>query len=287
MTSETRVWSGGANVSGTFNSFSLKQETEKLLNVSSRSRFQYITSLAGGLNYEDTTILGQVVSPTPDQGRVTTFNGRLGETLIFDLYQPQQPGIGEVQFDASLSGETAPSALSDHFNYTKWQAAAQVTLWFGWQDSRQFLLRQNLRNGSLFGTVPSLDLFRLGGSDSVRGLQQGELAGHSVLSTSTELGYSLAQLGRALFGNSTNSTSASPLDGTYLKGFFDWGRTSPNGSIGSPWHEGDGAVAYGAAIDIAKPSIGPPSSFTLGYAFSPQSHLHRSGMVFVSANFPF
>ncbi len=284
----TRVWSGGANASTTFDSFSLKDAMEKQADLPLRKRFQYITAFTAGLKYTNSTIFGQAVSPTPDQGRTTTLDGRMGLTLLFDLHQPEKAGIGEVEIDASLSGEVAPSSLSDHFNYTKWQAAVEATFWFGWKDSRDFFLRQNLRNGSLFGTTPALSLFRLGGNESVRGLQEGELAGRSVLSTTTELGYGLARLGQRIFGNPTNSAAGTPLDDSYLKGFFDYGRTSQNGSISSPWHEGSGAVSYGAAVEISKPDgVQLPTSLSLGYAYSPQSKLHRGGMVFVSAGFAF
>jgi hypothetical protein len=282
FTAETKSWSGEVNGSAQYDSFSLRDKTERMLDLPLRKKTQYVLSLIAGMKYSDYSVLGHGAAAPPEEGQTTKINGRLGASVSFDWHKPEQAGIGKMQLDSSLLGAVVPSALSDHFDYTMWQAALGTTIWFGWQDSRDFFLSQNARNGSLFGHAPDLELFRLGGS-SVRGLQEGELAGQSVLSTSTELGYGLARLGHLLF-SSTNST---PLDATYLTGFIDWGRTSQSGSIGSPWHEGSGAVAYGAAIDIAQSSLGPLSRFNIGYAYSPQSKLHRSGMVFVSASFPF
>jgi hypothetical protein len=78
------------------------------------------------------------------------------------------------------------------------------------------------------------------------------------------------------------------LSKIYLKAFYDRGRVSNDASLSDLLALRHAAKGYGFAVEIqALPAAGRRITFSIGYARSPDSVLHRSGLVITGASISF
>jgi hypothetical protein len=78
------------------------------------------------------------------------------------------------------------------------------------------------------------------------------------------------------------------LSKVYLKGFYDRGRVSNSANFSDLLAFRHAAKGYGFAVEIqALPAAGKRITLSIGYARSPDSVLHRSGLALTSVSINF
>jgi len=209
-------------------------------------------------------------------------------------YQPANSAhIGGV--DVTAAAHFLQGLPAADWKFTQILASAQATLYFGASHPRDFFVRFRKGMGTSNGVTPLFELFRLGGTDNTRGVEQGEQVGREIAFEQSEAGVSARQIvgwfKRAPNGSQAEETpQASPIDLTkiYLKGFYDRGRVTRSGSFADLLSFSHGAKGYGAAAELQSLSAGNKRiTLSIGYARSPDSALHRKGVLITSATMDF
>ncbi len=283
----------GANLS--YDSYTLANQLDEFLAVRDLStlplRFAGVLGL--GVKFEDTevarTVVGGIRSGTAAELRL---NG--SGSMIRLLRGPTEPGIGRVSLDVLGNHQQGVDGAGGEFSYSRSEVGLAVEMQFGCERSRDFLVRELVRVGLASGNLPTLEEFRIGGGSAVRGLQEGELSGRSVVALSGEFGVNLGLLTGVHRANPDAEQKPKPfwarLDGVYLKGFLDWGRVTSGGGFQGAGR--DSAFGTGLMLELPRELLGGGGSkgvpsISLGYAYSPDSRIHRSGMFVVSTSLPF
>jgi hypothetical protein len=178
------------------------------------------------------------------------------------------------------------------YTFTQVFAAVRATVFFGSSHPRDFFLRFRKGMGTSNGATPLLELFRLGGTDNTRGLEQGEQVGRLIALEQSEAGISARRI-VSWFQKPSHSDlppKSSPIDLTrvFVKTFYDRGRVSTTGAFTDLLVFSRGAKGYGIAVEIQTLAAGNKRiSLSLGYARSPDSVLHTNGVPITSASVDF
>jgi hypothetical protein len=166
-----------------------------------------------------------------------------------------------------------------------------------------FLRYQRGAGASSNGT-PLFKLFRLGGPLNVRGLEEGEFVSNSYAYDRSEFGVALLPLARtigSLFPHgkkADNTNSEQPaatniggidLANTYVKIFYDRGRVFETKALGEILNPAHGVKGYGIAAELRGLAFiaNKRANLTIGYARSPDSLLHRRGVVVTGLSLDF
>lgn len=154
---------------------------------------------------------------------------------------------------------------------------------FGFSAPKDLLLRHIEGAGWSSAATPVFELFRLGGPGVLRGIEDGESIGQRLTMRQTELGVGLAALRRIFGWQGAGRNDGLDLSNVYLKGFIDQARVAGIAN-------GQRAIGYGTALelrDLPAGSDGRRLNLSIGYGFSPQSRLHRSGTLITSVALSF
>ncbi len=153
-------------------------------------------------------------------------------------------------------------------SFVKTSVQPEAEAYFGpAQDSRDFLVRVLGRAGTMSGDTPYSALFRLGGNDGVRGLEEAELTAESYLGSSQEAGVRVSRI-----------IPSFKQDTVYLTIFHDWMRARRPDPAQA---ESTAAHGYGIALELERISVpgGKLGRFSFGYAYSPDSRLNKRGTI--------
>jgi hypothetical protein len=209
-------------------------------------------------------------------------------------YRPANPAhVGGV--DVSVAAHFLQGLPAGNFTFTQVQVSAQATVFFGAINPSDFFVRFRKGMGASNGATPLFDLFRLGGTDNTRGVEQGEQVAREIAFEQSEAGISAREIvswfKRTPKGSPAEQTpKALPIDLTkiYLKGFYDRGRVTQTGSFADLFAFRHGAKGYGVAAEFEALQAGNKRiTLSIGYARSPDSALHRSGVAITSASLDF
>jgi len=144
--------------------------------------------------------------------------------------------------------------------------------------------------------TPLFELGRLGGPLTVRGLEEGEFIGRKLSADQFELGINALVLWHVVTRKPVEemllrdcldeSTSGLPFDvsNAYLKVFYDLGRVHDQDSFVNPIART--ARGYGIALELRQ-MAGKNVNLSIGYAYSPDSALHKSGTVYTGVSYTF
>ncbi len=169
------------------------------------------------------------------------------------------------------------------YGYGRIWLTGQGEVIFGLSTPKDLLLRHIEGAGWSSAATPVFELFRLGGPSVLRGIEDGESIGRRLKMSQTEFGVGLAALRRAFGWRGTGRNDGLDLSNVYLKGFIDRARVTGLAT-------GQRAVGYGTALelrDLPAGSAGRRLNLSIGYGFSPQSRLHRSGTLITSVGLSF
>jgi hypothetical protein len=300
---------GEAKLSFGYDSFRPRDyllQTEGLVKGRKRTRQDIGVDL--GFEYWDENIKPR------DPAALQLTNGRiavpsLGMTYFLgrDLRQGAKgPGLGEFDLLFTASGQKGTKLLGGDFDYRQYSLSLSGQLFFGFSSPTDLFLRYQRGAGASSSGTPLFRFFRLGGPLNVRGLEEGEYIGRSMAYDRSEAGVGVLPLWRfvrGLFppkkeaggsnedgdaGNPSPSLGGVDLSNAYIKLFFDRGRTFDTSSLNRILNPAGGVQGFGIAAELRGMSFkSKRANLTLGYAHSPDSKLHRSGVVVTGLSIDF
>ncbi len=274
-----------------------------------RTRFGFLADV--GLNYRDVNIrdddkllkitgISRALLPQ-ERTQSTTASFGLNAFVKHDFRKPLAKGIGELELRLRHDLRKGFHLFGADYEFWKTRTVVAADLLFGFASQRDMFLRY--RHGDNRGSTetPIFELPLLGGADSVRGLEEGEFIGRKVSFDQFEAGANLSSVWRLFAGKGRlpdkpfcpfeDGTQPRPpfdFENLYVKVFFDMGRVSDSPvTISALPRRADG---YGLAVelrDMMADESGRRLNLSIGYARSPQSRLHNSGLMFTGVSFDF
>jgi outer membrane protein assembly factor BamA len=296
-----------ANVSFEYDSFTERDYVDQAEGISDeRTRLHHFITTDAGFDLQNNTLKSDGLIPVdPLDGRIVYPSLRINYLATYDLRRAgKRGGIGEIDFQLTAEGEKGFTGLGGDFSYRQYELSAGVQMFFGFSAPTDLFLRYQRGTGATSNGAPLYKLFRLGGPLNVRGLEEGEFVGNSYAYDRAELGVALlpaVRTIRSLFphGNKAdNQTSAEPaatnfggidLANTYVKIFYDRGRVFDTKSLGEILNPAHGVKGYGIAAEMRGIAfiMNKRANLTIGYARSPDSLLHRRGVVVTGLSLDF
>jgi hypothetical protein len=239
--------------------------------------------------------------------------------VTHDFRRPGRAGLGLIALLFSARLQRGISLFGADYKYGKALLSARSEVFFGRLTPRDFFLRYTHGLGRGTSRTPVFELFRLGGPQNLRGIEEGELIGRRLSFGQAEFGVSAGSLWQFLHGrraaqsspqagasnaSSNNSGSSGEeksagsgvdFSNVYLKTFFDHARiTDPTSFVsipsGAPSMLDRRANGYGFAVELRGLPAGDGGqqlNLSIGYGRSPQSRLHNSGTMFTAVTFNF
>lgn len=303
-----RETSFGATLSFEFDSFGDKDYIDRAEGLDKgRRRVQHQLRGDFGFDYRDVRIRPRdSLLPELTNGRQAAPNFELLYLLSGDVRRGKGGGIGELNFFAHAKAQKGISILGGDFEYDQYLLSAGAQVVFGFASPSDAFLSYQRGAGVGSKGTPLFELFRLGGSQFGRGLEEGEFIGRGLAYDRTELGVGVLPLWSLLRravpgakrkpgdGASDDSTSGPPvvagidLSTVYLKVFYDRARLADTSSLGDVLNPSRGVEGYSAALELRGLRLGGRrANLTLGYARSPDSRLHRRGVVVTGLSYAF
>lgn len=222
------------------------------------------------LEYRDLRLDERSLLPSSrDRSQVANLALDLRAALDRDLAAGRRRGIGAYLLAVEGRLQQGLRLAGADYVYRKWQGEARGEILFGLRSPTDFLARHSEGFGRTGAGTPLFELFRPGGSRILRGVEAGELIGRRLRYRQTELGAALSLLVRR--------PAASSL---YLKGFLDQARIEWPEAIHSGLPLASPARGQGIALEIRGLPAGEAGrqlNLSIGYGYSAQSRLHRSG----------
>lgn len=132
------------------------------------------------------------------------------------------------------------------------------------------------------GGTPTFDYFGSGQDGMIRGLRDTEFIGRSYIGMHADLGFDITSLLGGSEGDETEETSPNDPKMHILFGpFADAGWLYDRISNGRHVSGGKALQSFGVQLQMLQTSIlNAPTTMSVGYAWSPQSELDKSGSVF-------
>jgi len=255
-----------------------------------RKRLRYTVRGDASFNYKDASIDSFAAGSAPvSAGRVSSISLVIDQGISYDLRRTTQTKLGEFDFFVTATAKKAFDSLGGEFSFEQYSINLGSQLFFGPRTPTDIFLRFSGETGVSSRTTPAFELFRLGGPNNVRGLEEGEFIGRNLNLERAEIGFkSTYLLGLFKAKRDAGSNTAQPVVGgidlsnTYLKTFYDWGRVGDQRSS-NPFDITSGVQGLGFAIELRGLNVGGKrASLSIGYAYSHDSLLHKSGVLVTS-----
>ncbi|HET6862001.1 MAG TPA: hypothetical protein VFH91_03115, partial [Pyrinomonadaceae bacterium] len=228
--------------------------------------------------------------------QVTTLSLDVNTGLSHDFRQGKRAGLGIFNLSMQSSMSRSFEAFGADYKFNKLRAIVSADILFGLSSPKDVFVRYNrVMSTSTHGT-PLFELARLGGPLTVRGLEEGEIIGRKLSADQFEFGVNALVLWHLFTRKRVatmlqrdcldESTSSLPFDvsNAYLKVFYDLGRVHDPDSFLEPVSET--ARGYGLALEMRQLG-GKNINLSIGYAYSPDSALHRSGTIYTGVSYTF
>jgi hypothetical protein len=220
--------------------------------------------------------------PALADGQLTAWDVSVEETFWHEFTSGAKKelgcGIGEVIISFSGEMRRAMRQLGGDFDYQRPQFSVMGEGLFGWRTRQELIVRHTWGAGYASAGTPIFQLYRLGGSNNVRGVEEGEFVGRNLRFQQSTLGIALPVFFPVL--NGAEGLLAA-LTKTYVTGFYDRGEVEQN----QIRHFANG---YGFAVEIRNlPAGNRHANISIGWARSPQSFLHRRGVSTLGVKFDF
>jgi hypothetical protein len=182
--------------------------------------------------------------------------------------------------------------LGGDFSYDRVEASGTVETHFGFKDTRELFVRGIAGAAAASSGAPLQRQLQPGGGDYVRGLERGEVLAHSLLWQQLIAGMSFSGIWKRIHrqqqshpDSSGNSGPKLPFDpnDSYVTLFFDHAGSGNSTSFSRTLTSGRSLKGFGIAAELDR--LQGKFDFTIGYAYSPQSELHKRGLVFTGIKF--
>jgi len=271
-----------------------------------RKRLHHLVTTDLGFDLQNSNLKsnGEVPLVPPLDGRVAYPSLNVRYFATYDMHRAgKRSGIGEIDFLLTASGQKGVTTFGADFDYRQYEISGGAQMFFGFTSTSNLFLRYQRGVGASSKGTPLFKQLRLGGSLNVRGLEEGEFIGNSYAYDRTELGVALLPLLRTvrqLFpGNKKSDRPASEgaapniggidLANTYVKVYYDRGRIFDTNSLGKILNPAHGVKGYGIAAELRGIAfiMNKRANLTIGYARSPDSLLHRRGVIVTGLSLDF
>jgi hypothetical protein len=290
-----------------------ERANENCITDDGRKRTRFSVNADVGLNYRDVnirdddkllTITGVSRDLLPrERTQATTLSASVSSLLRRDFRKQNSRGPGVLVLRLSEDAQKGFKLFGADYDFWKSSTVAGFDFTFGPSSFRDMFVSYSHGHERSSGGTPVFELPALGGASSVRGVEEGEFIGRRVSFDQFDLGLNVNSLynlfahkGRLAdspfcpFAENAEPPKMFDFKNLYVKGFFDHGRLS-----GSPVAAASGgalrrADGYGVAFelrDLMADASGRRVNLSIGYARSPHSRLHRSGMMFTGVTFDF
>ena len=290
-----------------YDSFTERDYVEQAEGIADkRSRLHHFITTDLGFDVENNQLKSVGLIPVaPLDGRIVYPSLRVNYLASYDFRHPgQRGGLGEIDFVLNAKGEKGFTGLGGDFSYRQYELSGGAQIFFGFSAPADLFLRYQRGTGASSNGTPLFKLFRLGGPLNVRGLAEGEFVGNSYAYDRSEFGVALLPLARTIrnlfpHGKKTdNADTEQPaatniggidLANTYVKIFYDRGRTFESKALGEILNPAHGVKGYGIAAELRGLAFiaNKRANLTIGYARSPDSLLHRRGVVVTGLSLDF
>ena len=296
-----------ASASFEYDSFTERDYVDQAEGIADkRTRLHHLITTDVGFDVQNNQLKSDGLIPVaPLDGRLVYPSLKVNYLATYDLRRAgKRGGIGEIDFQFTANGQKAFTIIGGDFAYRQYELSAGAQMFFGFASPTDFFLRYQRGTGATSNETPLYKQFRLGGPLNVRGLEEGEFVGISYAYDRTEFGVAFLPLVRTVrnlfpHGKKTNNaTQAEPaptniggldLANTYLKVFYDRGRVFDTKSLGEILNPAHGVKGYGIAAEMRGIAfiMNKRANLTIGYARSPDSVLHRRGVVVTGLSLDF
>ncbi|GEM_PF-3305922 len=310
-----RETGSNARIAFGYDSFAVQDLMNRdCLSDEKRKRNRYGVLMDASVSYQDVNIkedntLLTITGINPallPQARTQTTKFSFSATAFYshDFRKlTKQSGVGNFSLSFKTALDKGTRAFGADYNYTKSVNTFQTELQFGWQTFADMFI--GYRQGFNFSSrnTPIFELNRLGGTESVRGIEEGERIGRNLYFGQIDVGlnsYTLLQMIRGKKNQNSlfcpdDNTNAEPqpadyLSKIYIKVFYDFGRIKDSTSYTTNPNFKHTVKGYGVAVELrrlARDQNGNNINISIGYARSPESRLHRSGVQFVGISYEF
>ena len=295
------------SVSFEYDSFTERDYVEQAEGIADkRSRLHHFVTTDIGFDLQNNTLKSDGLIPVaPLDGRVVYPSLRVNYLASYDFRRPgQRGGLGEIDFLLNAKGQKGFTGLGGDFSYRQYEISSGAQIFFGFTAPADLFLRYQRGVGASSNGTPLIKLFRLGGPLNVRGLEEGEFVSNSYAYDRSEFGVALLPLVRTIgnlfpHGKKTdNANTEQPaatnfagidLANTYVKIFYDRGRVFETKALGEILNPAHGVKGYGIAAELRGLAFiaNKRANLTIGYARSPDSLLHRRGVVVTGLSLDF
>jgi len=297
-----------AQVSFGYDSFSLLDHaTIDCLDNADRKRTRIGLLVTPSLSFRDvnlkdqqfiTTITGidELLLPRA-RTQSTTLNLDISGGLSHDFRSSGKGGVFGVNVQSQM--RRGFRFFGGDYDYNKVNVTMTSELIFGLTSSKDILLRYNRVMGTSTRGTPIFELQRLGGPLTVRGFEEGEVIGRKLSADQFELGVNALVVWHLLSRRSVSERLATTdclgvgesqlpfeINNAYLKVFYDRGRVHDGDSFVGPVTIDRVAEGYGIAFELRRLG-GRNINLSIGYAYSPQSVLHKHGTTYTGVSYAF
>jgi hypothetical protein len=300
-----------AKVSFEYDSFTDSDYVEQAEGITEkRKRLHHLVTTDAGFDLLNNQLKSDGLIPVaPLDGRVVYPSLKLRYFGTYDLRNAaSRGGLGEVDFLFTAMGQKGFTGLGGDFSYRQYELTSGAQVFFGFSAPMDLFLRYQRGAGATSNGAPLFKIFRLGGPQNVRGLEEGEFVGNSYAYDRTEFGVALLPLVRTvgkLFPHGKKSDAANPtedvapapppsfggidLRNTYVKTFYDRGRVFESKSLGEILNPAHGVKGWGIGAELRGIAFikNKRANLTIGYARSKDSLLHRRGVMVTGLSLDF
>jgi hypothetical protein len=281
-----------------------------------RKKSRFVTTVNLALDYENWHFRGQDPgTPILNGGQYGIAKLNFAEDMGFD-FRHRQSRFQELNIPVWLEGQYGYGFNDNNDDYSQFRFAIQSKFYFRWLTEKDINLNLCFRGGISDIKTPVFKKFKVGSNDIVRGLESGEIITNSYSVQSIEMGVSLWSLLMPLLdGNSQNTSSPqknesnSPqenkpnsakekkektaqeekeeiereqliktIKAIRLEIFYDRGSVSQEDRFFEMFKFGGDLQGYGINLSIKVPESS--FEFKFGYAYSPDSETHSSGLFY-------
>lgn len=274
-----------------FDSFTITDSIEDAQGAS-RKRIRYNLQAKTGFEYRDVRVTARGLGTLIARGQAAVFSLNLDQSLSWRI---KNPHIDNLSLQVTASGWKGLSILSGDFPYEQFRITASPQIFFGFQNPTDMFFRYLRGIGASSRDTPIFKLFRFGGWQNVRGLEEGEIVGRNIAFEKWETGVRALTVWdwlrrKSKTAGKTGNSDSTPddnkaiggldLSSVYVKLFYDRGRVLNESSLSELLDLAHGVRGYGIALEFKGFSInGKRASLTLGFARSPDSKLHPIGVI--------
>jgi hypothetical protein len=270
-----------------FDSFTIDDDLEGQQGTS-RKHIRYTLHAKPGFEYRDVEVKTRGTGTLVASGQATVFSLNLDQTISSRI---KNPHIDNLSLQVTANGSKGLSILSGDFPYEQFRITASPQIVFGFQRPTDMFFRYVRGIGASSRDTPLFKLFRFGGSQNVRGLEEGEIVGRNIAFENWEAGLSTLAIWNWLHRKNPvgdKVVGGIDLSGVYVKLFYDRGRVLDESSLSELLQLAHGVRGYGIAVELKGYSIkGKRANLTLGFARSPDSKLHPIGVITSGVSFDF